>query len=365
MKEMQKGQKMNENKRLMRIGALILMIAILLTVGGIIYFEYEAGNMGKGAENEQEDSVYDAYYVMIVEEPTSDFWVNAYESAKETAKENNICVDLMGALLKENYTTAELMKMAIAAEVDGIIVEGNESEEMSSLINEAIEKDIPVVTLMTDNGESNRTSYIGIGGYNVGNEYGEQIKSIYQTQIDDFTEEELAEKEKWNVCVLVDSETENKSQNILLSGIQDSIGLIDDETLPIDVYQYVVNNESSFSMEESIRTLLLDEANLPEVIICSDAEQTWCVYQSIVDFNMVGKLEIIGGDDSDTTLTAISRNVIYSTISVNASELGEKGVEALNEYRKTGYVSEYYAVDIQIITEENVASFLEEEDHEE
>ena len=46
-------------------------------------------------------------------------------------------------------------------------------------------------------------------------------------------------------------------------------------------------------MEESIRTLLLDEANLPEVIICSDAEQTWCVYQSIVDFNMVGKLEII------------------------------------------------------------------------
>ena len=80
---------------------------------------------------------------------------------------------------------------------------------------------------------------------------------------------------------------------------------------------------------------------------------------------MVGKLEIIGGDDSDTTLTAISRNVIYSTISVNASELGEKGVEALNEYRKTGYVSEYYAVDIQIITEENVASFLEEEDHEE
>ena len=51
----------------------------------------------------------------------------------------------------------------------------------------------------------------------MGNEYGEQIKSIYQTQIDDFTEEELAEKEKWNVCVLVDSETENKSQNILLS----------------------------------------------------------------------------------------------------------------------------------------------------
>ena len=88
MKEMQKGQKMNENKRLMRIGALILMIAILLTVGGIIYFEYEAGNMSKGAENAQEDSVYDAYYVMIVEEPTSDFWVNAYESAKETAKEN-------------------------------------------------------------------------------------------------------------------------------------------------------------------------------------------------------------------------------------------------------------------------------------
>ena len=49
MKEMQKGQKMNENKRLMRIGALILMIAILLTVGASIYYTIDGSE--PSAEN--------------------------------------------------------------------------------------------------------------------------------------------------------------------------------------------------------------------------------------------------------------------------------------------------------------------------
>lgn len=356
---------MSKNRRLMFLGALILIVAIFLTVGGIIYFEYQVGNMNHELEKELGDSNYDAYFVMIVEEPNSDFWGKAYKSAVETAKAKNICVDLMSEHLTEQYSTTDLLRMAILAEVDGIILEANESEEISDCINEATKKGIPVVTLMTDNGESERISYIGIGGYNVGNEYGRQIVNVYNGQHNKQSEADEAKKDTWKACVLVGSNEKNQAQNLLISGIQDLIATVNDDDLPIEVYQYVVNNESSFSMEESIRTLLLDSENLPKVIICSDAEQTWCVYQSIVDLNLVGQVEIIGGDDSDTTLTAIKRNVIYSTISVQAEEMGKYGVEALREYLETGYVSEYFAVDIQIITTENVNSFLEEKSNEE
>ena len=72
----------------------------------------------------------------------------------------------------------------------------------------------------------------------------------------------------------------------------------------------------------------------------------------------MGQIDIIGYYDSDVILRAIERNVVRSTISIDTAEMGEYCVAALDEYRKNGYVSEYFSVGTNLITMENVKAYL-------
>lgn len=97
-----------------------------------------------------------------------------------------------------------------------------------------------------------------------------------------------------------------------------------------------------------------------DVLICLDELSTTCAYQAVVDFNRVGQIDIIGYYDSEAILRGIERNVIHSTIALDTKELGEYSIEALEEYRETGHVSDYFGVDTDLITIENVRDYLED-----
>ena len=56
----------------------------------------------------------------------------------------------------------DLMRIAISSGVDGIFVEADESEELTELIDEAVDRDIPVVTLYGDNTHSKRCSFVAV-----------------------------------------------------------------------------------------------------------------------------------------------------------------------------------------------------------
>ena len=119
-----------------------------------------------------------------------------------------------------------------------------------------------------------------------------------------------------------------------------------------------INADGPFAAEESIRNVFMTESTTPDIIICLNELNTTCVYQTVVDRNLVGKINIIGYYNSQTILKGVERNVIYSTISVDTEQMGSLCVEALNEYIGSGYVSEYYSVDTNLITADNVKEYL-------
>src|SRR5699024_55430 len=65
-------------------------------------------------------------------------------------------------------------QIAIASRVDGIILYTDGDSRISDLIDEAMEQGIPVVTVMNDDTESRRVSYVGVNHYQLGNICGEQ-----------------------------------------------------------------------------------------------------------------------------------------------------------------------------------------------
>lgn len=295
---------------------------------------------------------YDQYYVMITEDRKSDFWQSVYRGAYERGQEENIYVDLLGEHLSQEYSREDLMRIAMTSGVDGIFVESDESDEMLQMIDEAVDRGIPVVTLYGDNTHSERCSFVGVGSYNLGREYGRQVLKLAAAQeIPDVLD----------VAVLVNVHALNSTQNIVCSGIQDTLEQEKQQGPEIELSLITVDDTNTFSVEESIRDIFM-EKKLPDIIICLNELNTTCVYQAVVDYNCVGEVSILGYYDTDTILKAIERNVINATISIDTEQMGAFCVDALREYYRYGYTSQYFTADVTIIDQNNVGEYLTEQE---
>lgn len=340
---------MKERKRrgsstlLILVGTIILIVVTAAV--GIGVFRLYIGKFNEVSEGK----TYDKYYVMITEDRKDAFWQSVYQGAYETGLSENIYVDMLGENLSHDYSREDLMRIAISSKVDGIIVAADESEQMSALINEAVDAGIPVVTLYGDNTHSNRCSFVGVGGYNLGTEYGKQVFQIIK---------ESESKPVTKVSVLVKSYAMDSGQNIICSGIQDTLDKAKEEGKEIEMTLVSVDDANAFAVEEAIRDIFMEQ-DIPDIIICLNELNTTCVYQAVVDYNKVGQVSILGYYDSDTIIKAIDRNVIYATVSIDTKQMGKFCVDALNEYHDLGYTSQYFTADIELIKKSNVHEYLE------
>ena len=86
--------------------------------------------------------------MLITNNRDTAFWEVVYESAKEEAKKDSAYIEYMGKDLSTDYNVKEYLRIAIDCNVDGIIIEADESDEVAKLIDEAEEKGIRVVTVL-------------------------------------------------------------------------------------------------------------------------------------------------------------------------------------------------------------------------
>lgn len=333
---------------------------LLLTVTVVLIALFYSFYMKSVKQISQAGTEYKNYYVMITENRKSSFWQAIYEGAMKRAVEDDTYVDLLGDNLPSDYTKEDLFKMAISAQVDGIIIEADESDKMSELINQAADAGIPVVTLINDNTQSNRCSFVGVGGYNIGREYGKQIKEIYnEIRSDQATDSDSNVR----VIVLVNYSGQTSGQNVIVAGLQETIVKEMGEAAKVEVELVSVDNSNAFSVEESVRDIFINQ-DIPNIIVALDELTTTCVYQAVVDHNEVGNVRILGYYNSDTINNAISRGAIYSTILVDTDQLGKYCVEALKEYNELGATSQYLTADITLINKSNVSFYLKKEEAE-
>ncbi len=375
------------------VTAACILLTVLMT-GYILWFY-----MGNVQEETSGES-YDRYYMMITQDDKSSFWQSVYEGAYDRALQDNVYVDWLGNDRFQAYSVEEQMEIAIASGVDGIIVTASEEEEMTDLINQADAVGIPVVTLYGDNTQSARCSFVGVGSYNLGREYGRQALKIMgerlggtqETRLVLKTGEDVSVEEREaadatavtlnslggdeatlqfdtveigtedrpiRVTLLVNPFANSLDQNILYSGIQE---IIEQERgdMVVELSQQSVDDTNAFAVEESVRDLFLG-GDTPDILICLNELNTTCAYQAVVDYNKVGSVSILGHYVSDTILNAIARNVIYATVDIDTAQMGAFCIDALQEYHDLGYTSQYFTADINLITRDNVDDYLREE----
>ena len=186
----------------------IMLLTIVCVAATLVMAVYVLWFYQNSYYEETEQAVYDKYYMMITEDNKSSIWRSIYQGAKKQALEENVYVDWLGEELFQDYSVEEQMEIAIASGVDGIIVTANENDEMTELVNRAAEAEIPVVTLYGDNTQSARCSFVGIGSYNLGHEYGRLALQIIREKLVGQTEslsldmpaEQTALDHRWAGC---------------------------------------------------------------------------------------------------------------------------------------------------------------------
>ena len=339
-----------KNKKLLVLG-IFMFIVLTVSLVGVLFLQVYIGRFAPVEDN----TIYDKYYVIITDDSDSEFWRSVYKGAYEEGIKNGVYVEMLGDNLSRNYTKQELMSIAIAEDVNGIIVNGDEGSEMTALINEANKKKIPVITAYNDNSSGKRLSFVGAGSYNMGRVYGKQILQLSQK-----VKREKSNSLKNGICnvaVLVTAYADLTWQNVLCSGIQETVNQDKYEGANIKINLIPVNNSNKFSAEESIRDIFMSN-EVPDIIVCLDELNTTCVTDAVVDYNRVGDVRVLGFYDQDQTLKAIGRGVIDATISIDTNQMGRYCVQALQEYNLHDNVSEYFAVDAFLINSNNVSDFM-------
>ena len=102
---------------------LIFVAVILLTY--LTGESYYRGIIEKAGLDKKTEKIYQYKYDMIVDSPDSQFWQAVYTSAKKTAADNNVLLEIMGTDRSAAYDKLDYMNMSIASKVDGIILQYN------------------------------------------------------------------------------------------------------------------------------------------------------------------------------------------------------------------------------------------------
>lgn len=322
----------------MKKSLLFTLIAGTLIAALLVFSFLQLEKMGRIDEQTASQQEYARHFLMVSGDD-SQLYRSMYEAAKKTAAQEDALLEWVYAGEQGENTVRDLIKIGIASRVDGILL-GSPGKN-TDLINEAAEHEIPTVMLLEDDSESSRVSFVGINGYQLGEIYGEQAR-------------QLMKDGENQIMVLVSSNTENVNQNIILSRIKEIVGRNLETTRQVVVQPYGIDTSDSFEVEERIRDIFVNAEELPDILICLDAVSTECAYQSIVDYNQVGNVQVIGFYASDTILDAIAKKLIPVAVDVDAKDIGRLGVSALTEYLDQGYVSNYFSVGLDIITEQTM-----------
>lgn len=217
---------------------------------------------------------------------------------------------------------------------NGILIQSSNDSNITDLINQATSSGIPVITVLEDSPLSERICFVGVNQYQLGKYYGNQILKSGEKTDNNINQ----------VIVLLDVNETDKSSDIIFSGIRGSLSNSD-----IVIVASAIDRQSPFSSEETIHKIIMDEDNAPDIIICLNSADTISAYQTIVDYNMVGQVQIIGYYNSDVIQSAIDKDIIDSTIVIDTKQMGEYSVDMLNDYLLTGIVSEYISIDMDIV----------------
>ena len=319
-------------RKIIYLMTIVLGAAGILVIGLFIRIQSQVKKLDAGLDDIR---IYQKHYLFISSDE-SQMLRDIYEQTALACEECGAWLEWCGQDMPGHYSAAECVGLSIAMEADGIIVYPDGSQDLEEVIRKASEQGIPVVTILRDLPDSGRVSFVGVSNYQMGDRYGGQLLSLMHNG-------------KNAVCLLTDAgDSENETQLLYTQMVQAVLnGAPSGKTMELRTES--VDSRTDFDAEEVIRDLLLGEER-PDILICLNSVQTECAIQAMIEYNLVGEVQVIGYYVTDQILQALRQDLIPVTMTIDTKTMGEDCVQALDEYLELGRVSSYYNISLSGIT---------------
>jgi ribose transport system substrate-binding protein len=90
------------------------------------------------------------------------------------------------------------------------------------------------------------------------------------------------------------------------------------------------------------------------ILVFTDPNDTIAAAQTLIDMNLVGRVQVIGFGDDPGVLENIRKGIIACSVAINPRRIGYEAVRSLANLRRTGYTSTAIDTGIEIIDREKL-----------
>lgn len=320
----------------------ILTLASIVTIVVSYTFLVKNGRL----EEETGFTAYQYHFAMISDGSDTSFWNDVYEGSVEQAALYGAYVEQPGEGLSVRLSVEDAVNMAIYEHVDGILLRPAEGPGIQAVIDKAVARGIPVITMEKDIPDSRRQGFVGINDYFLGQEYGRRILK-------------LADDSTGLVTVLVPGASFNKtSQNWFRQGLESTVK---SDAIRFD-FRVILDEKGLNNAEEVIHSMVEGSLECPDIIICLDEVITQTTYQILRDREPAKQVRVIGSSVSDTIANGIRQGYIDSTITIDPAAMGRMSVDAMMTYKRHHMVSYYTEVNTRLIDAVSAEEYQREED---
>lgn len=201
-----------------RIFASIIMLALTL-FGVFLLLDIQALQGQIDDKKTNEALAGRDYIVMIGEVDDHAYWNLVRDGAESYAKNHQMYVQYLGPENPDPEQQRELLRKAMDIKPDGIIVQ-SVTGSFIPLINQAMNEGIPVVTVDSDQPDSNRISYVGTDNYAMGVAMAEDVlANVDQIEAGIITGTATNHHHQLRVAGIKDTLTSDKSANIVSTAV--------------------------------------------------------------------------------------------------------------------------------------------------
>lgn len=249
--------------------------------------------------------------VAIVPDGVDSFYKGLSEGILQEAPGHDASVLFLKFAQSDKEEAMRMFNTAVAARIDGIIMYSFGDVDIDLLAKEAFAEGVAFMALGRDAPPKTNNVFIGTGSKKLGLEAGRLIGN------------NLGNTARAGI-ILPTEGNHNIGDSLLFEGLKE--GLMVWKGAEIVSVVRPVNN--SLSGEQAASELLRDHPET-NAIFCASSIDTLGAAQLIVDMNKVGKILIVGMDETENIRRYIERAVVYASIVRDSRWMGREAMRSV------------------------------------
>ncbi|UOQ44421.1 sugar-binding protein [Halobacillus salinarum] len=312
----------------------VLLFAIVITGVTSFYYALKALQNNPSMEKAVSKESSGLHFVLIPQETDNDYWRLVEKGARKAEKEQHVTLEYNGPKKSSVSSHIEWIEKAIASKVDGIITQGLQDEAFRPVINKAIAKGIPVVTIDTDAPSSNRSAYVGTDNYQAGFLAGKAL--IKDTG------------GKANVGIITGS-FDTRNMQLRVQGFKDAL----QQSSNVHILDIRESHITRIQAAEKTEQMIQKHPEI-DAFFGTSALDCFGIVSSLQQRGRIDGTYIIAFDTLPETLDLIREGIVDATVEQTPYQMGYESVNLIKSITQGNKVSKIHHTDTSIIRKQNL-----------